>query len=121
MKTTIRLFFVLILTAFIFTVAAAESVTVSDLHAKRTELVGKQITITGKVTKVNNGIMHRNFLHVKDGTGSGKTGQAVFTSQQTAEVGDNIAVTGIVKIDIDFGMGYFYPTLIEEATIKPVK
>jgi len=121
MKMTIQLLFALILTAFISTAMAAESVTVADLHAKRAELAGKQITITGKVVKVNNSIMHRNFIHVQDGTGSGKKDRVVFTSQQTAEVGDTIAATGIVKLDIDFGMGYFYPTLVEEATLKPAK
>ena len=121
MKITIQFLFALVLTAFISTAVAAESVTVAELHAKRTELGGKQITVTGKVVKVNNGIMRRNFIHVQDGTGSGKTDRVIFTSRQTARVGDKIAATGTVKLNTDFGMGYFYPTLVEQATFKPAK
>ena len=71
-----------------------------------------------KVIKVNNGVMRRNFIHVQDGSGSGETANLIFTSQQTAVVGDKITVTGTVVLDTDFGMGYFYATLIEEATLE---
>lgn len=119
MKTAIRSLLALALTALISTAVMAQTVTVSDLHARRAELAGKQITITGTVVKVNNGIMRRNFIHVQDGTGSGETDRIIVTSQQTAEVGDMITATGIVSLDIDFGMGYFYPTLVEQATLEP--
>lgn len=121
MKLAIQPFFALVMMAMISTAVAAETVTVSDAHARRLELAGKQITITGTVIKVNNGVMKRNFIHVQDGTGSGDTDRLVFTSQQTAVVGDTITVTGTVALDIDFGMGYFYPTLIEQATLELAK
>jgi hypothetical protein len=121
MKTLINTLFALVFTSFTASAVAAESVTVADLHAKRTELVGGQIAITGNVIKVNNGIMNRNFIHVQDGTGSGETDRVIFTSQQTTEVGAKITATGTVKLDTDFGMGYFYPTLVEQATFEPAK
>lgn len=121
MKLAIQPFFALVMMAMISTAVAAETVTVSDAHARRLELAGKQITITGTVIKVNNGVMKRNFIHVQDGTGSGDTDRLVFTSQQTAVVGDTITVTGTVALDIDFGMGYFYSTLIEQATLELAK
>lgn len=121
MKTAVRSLLVLVLTALISTAVMAETVTVSDLHARRAELAGKQITITGTVVKVNNGIMRRNFIHLQDGTGSGETERIIVTSQQTAEVGDRITATGTVSLDIDFGMGYFYPTLVEQATLEPAE
>jgi len=121
MKITIQSLIALILTAFVSTAFAAEKVTVADVHAKRTALAGKEITITGKVIKVNNGIMRRNFIHVQDGTGSGQNSKVIFTSKQTANVGDEIAATGTVFLDIDFGMGYRYPTLVEQSTFAPAK
>lgn len=121
MKITIHSLSALLLAAFISTTVAAEDMTVADLHAKRTELSGKEITITGEVIKVNNGIMRRNFIHIQDGTGSGKMGSVTFTSQQTAKVGDKVEATGTVKLDTDFGMGYSYPILVEQATFKPAK
>lgn len=119
MKLRIQPLFALLLTAVFTTAVAAEDMTVSGVHAQRTELAGKQITITGEVIKVNNAVMRRNFIHVQDGTGSGDTDRLIFTSQQTAEVGDTITITGTVAIDTDFGMGYFYATLVEQATITP--
>ncbi len=121
MKLAIQPFLALVMMAMVSTAVAAETVTVSDAHARRLELAGKQITITGTVIKVNNGVMKRNFIHVQDGTGTGDTDRLVFTSQQTAVVGDTITVTGTVALDIDFGMGYFYPTLVEEATLELAK
>lgn len=99
----------------------AETMSVADVHAKRVELAGKQVTVTGKVIKVNNGIMRRNFIHVQDGTGSGKLDRVIFTSQQTANVGDKVTATGTLKLDTDFTMGYFYPTLVTTASITPIK
>lgn len=121
MKIAIQPLFALVMMAMISTAVAAETVTVSDAHARRLELAGKQITITGTVIKVNNSVMKRNFIHVQDGTGTGDTDRLVFTSQQTAVVGDTITVTGTVALDVDFGMGYFYPTLVEQATLELAK
>lgn len=121
MKRTIQPLFALVLAALLSTAVAAESISISEAHARRLELAGTQITVTGTVIKVNNGIMNRNFIHVQDGTGSGNTDRLVFTSEQTAVVGDVITATGTVALDIDFGMGYFYPTLIEQATLELAK
>ena len=108
----------MVLTALVSTAVFADVMNVSDVHAQRTDLAGKQITVTGKVIKVNNGVMRRIFIHVQDGSGSGDTANLIFTSQQTAVVGDKITATGTVVLDTDFGMGYFYATLVEEATLE---
>ena len=121
MKMPLNLLLSVLLTAAISPAMAADTMTVADLHAKRAALGGSQVTITGTVVKVNNGIMRRNFIHVQDGTGSGDTDRVIFTSAQTAKVGDKVAGTGTVKLDTDFGMGYFYPTLVEQATFMPAK
>ncbi|MBC8210102.1 MAG: hypothetical protein H8E21_03470 [Gammaproteobacteria bacterium] len=99
--------------------AMAEVMSVADIHAKRADLAGQQVSVTGKVVKVNNGIMRRNFLHVQDGTGSGTEESVIVTSQQTANVGDQVSVTGKLTLDTDFTMGYFYPTLVVDAVITP--
>ncbi|MEH6469782.1 MAG: hypothetical protein V7752_00915 [Halopseudomonas sp.] len=117
MKTSIKTLAALALSAIICTATAAESVSVADLHAQRTDLSGKQVSITGKVIKVNNGIMRRNFIHVQDDTSAGEFDRVIFTSQQTTQVGKTVTATGTVKLDTDFGMGYFYPTLVEESTL----
>ncbi len=104
---------------FISTLAFAGGATktVEQVHKEKTALEGQQVTITGNVVKVNNGIMRRNFVHVQDGTGGKDTNNLIITSAQTAKVGNNITATGIVVLGTDFGMGYMYPLLVEKSSI----
>ena len=69
------------------------------------------------MVKVNNGIMGRNWIHVQDGTGGANSNDLVITSKQTANVLDQVTITGVVAVNRDFGSGYAYPLLIEEASI----
>ncbi|HET9701054.1 MAG TPA: hypothetical protein VFP70_09050 [Burkholderiales bacterium] len=95
--------------------------TVAALHQDKAALSGKLVRVQGKVVKVNNGIMGRNFLHVQDGTGDQSSNDLTVTSKQTAVVGDQVTVTGRVVLNRDFGAGYTYPLLVEDASITPAK
>jgi len=119
MKPIVQSLVAALAVAVLTSAAAADTLTVADLHARRAELGGGQVSIAGTVVKVNNGIMRRNFIHVQDGTGSGDTDRVIFTSTQTAKVGDKVVATGTVNLDVDFGMGYRYPVLVEHATFSP--
>jgi hypothetical protein len=102
---------------------AADVKTVAAINKDNATLVGKTISAQGKVVKVNNGIMGRNFVHVQDGTGDAKTNtnNLIITSKQTAQVGDQVTISGVVVLNRDFGSGYMYPLLIEDATIAAKK
>lgn len=121
MKTIAKTLAALTLGALISSAAIADSMSVADLHTNRIKLADKQISITGKVIKVNNGIMRRNFIHVQDETRAGEIDRVIFTSQQTVKVGDTVTATGTVELDTDFGMGYFYPTLVGKSTFETAK
>lgn len=95
--------------------------TVAALHQEKATLAGQTVQVQGKVVKVNNGIMGRNFLHVQDGTGDANSNDLTVTSKETAAVGDRVTVTGRVVVDRDFGSGYSYPLLVEEASISAAK
>jgi hypothetical protein len=108
-----------------FNAGAADAAvkTVAAIYKDKATLAGKTVSAQGKVVKVNNGIMGRNFVHVQDGTGDAKaiTNNLVVTSKQTAAVGDQVTISGIVVLNRDFGSGYSYPLLIEEATVTVKK
>lgn len=105
-----------------FAASAAEPVkTVAAIYKDKAALAGKTVSAQGKVVKVNNGIMGRNFVHVQDGTGDASTNNLVVTSKQTANVGDQVRISGVVVVNRDFGAGYTYPLLIEEASISSAK
>jgi len=103
---------------FGFAHAGDTTKTVEAVNIEKAALSGQTVIIHGHVTKVNNGIMQRNFIHLEDGTGSGDTAHLIVTSAETAKVGDNVVITGTVVLDTDFGFGYLYPLLVEKATIK---
>jgi hypothetical protein len=92
--------------------------TIASINQNKASLAGKTVKATGKVVKVNNGIMGRNFLHIQDGSGDATTGDLTITSQQTAKLGDQISISGVAAVNRDFGSGYLYPMLIEDATIS---
>lgn len=102
---------------------AADSLSksIASINKDKDALSGQQVTFQGKVVKVNNGIMQRNFIHVQDDTGATETNKLIATSNQTAALNQNIKVTGKVTLNRDFGMGYSYPLLIEDASITPAQ
>lgn len=103
--------------------AADEAVhkTVSAIHQERAELANQMVRVEGRIVKVNNMILDRNFLHLKDGTGEEGTDNLTVTSQQTANVGDRVVITGRLTLNKEFGAGYAYPVLLEEAAITPAE
>ncbi len=119
---------ILIALISLFTLAAAQAgeqikVSVESLYKDKAALNGKMVQLQGKIVKVNNGIMGRNFLHLQDGSGSEAAGNndLTVTSHETAEVGDEVTVLGIVVLDHDFGSGYRYPLMVEEGVITKKK
>ena len=96
---------------------APGGITVAKVFDDKAALAGKPVVIRGKVMKVNNGILGRNWIHLQDGTGSTGTNDLMVTSSATATVGDIVVVRGKVAVDQDFGGGYKYAVLVEDATI----
>lgn len=95
--------------------------TVAEIFAAKDRLAGKPIVLRGKVVKVNNGILGRNWIHVQDGTGGAGTNDLVVTmpTAVTATLGSVVVLRGTVAINKDFGAGYTYGVLVEDATIAP--
>ena len=94
----------------------AGSLSVKEAWEKRAELNGKSITIRAKVVKASSGILNRNWVHLQDGTGEeNEVGRIVFTSNELPKVGDVVTATGVVSVDKNFGSGYIYKIIVEEA------
>lgn len=96
----------------------AGGTTVERIFKDSKSMSGKTVKIKGKVVKVNKGIMNRNWIHIQDGTEFGENYDLMVTSNDLANVGDIIIVDGKVSVDKDFGAGYIYKVMIEEAVIK---
>lgn len=92
---------------------------VSETYEKAGKLDKKPVVVRGKVVKVSRGIMGKNWVHLRDGSGdSGKgTNNLVVTTQDEPKVGDVVTAKGILFKDKDFGAGYKYKVIVEEATV----
>ena len=99
----------------------ANARTVAEVVAKAVELKGKQVRVRGKIVKYNPGIMGKNWIHLRDGSGlaADGTNDVLVTTVAPAKIGDVVTVTGVVHTDKDLGSGYTYKVLIEEATLQP--
>ena len=91
--------------------------TIADVYKNKQSLNGKTVKVKGKVVKFNSGIMNRNWVHIQDGTDNNGDFDLLITSDETVKVGDIIVAEGKLAIDKDFGAGYFYPVVVEEAKI----
>lgn len=95
-------------------------VSVADVWTQRKSLTGRPITVRGTIVKVNTGIMGRNWFHLQDGSGSAEAGthDLTVTTDAVVEVGQVVTVTGMLATDKDFGAGYSYAVILENATVK---
>ena len=94
-----------------------EGKTVEEICTASTKLAGKSVKFRGKVVKYNANIMGRNWLHIQDGTGSAGSNDLLVTSTGVAKAGDTVLIEGKVGIDKDFGAGYKYKVLVEDAKV----
>jgi len=97
------------------------SYTVAEIFSKAAELNGKTVVVRGKIMKVSPNIMGRNWIHIQDGTGSPDENThdlVITTSQEPSADWDIITMEGVLAADKDFGSGYTYAVLIEDANLK---
>jgi hypothetical protein len=94
--------------------------TIAETWAKRNDLQDKPVVIRGKVVKFLGGIMGKNWIHLRDGSGSRAQGNddITVTTQEVAKVGDVVTISGTVRVDKDFGAGYRYPVIVEDARVE---
>lgn len=96
----------------------ANAHTVAEIVSRAAVLKDKQVLVRGKVVKYNPGIMGKNWIHLRDGSGTEANNDILVTTLNQANVGDVVTVKGIVRNDKDFGAGYSYKVLIEDATLQ---
>jgi len=94
----------------------AGAATVAEIFAKKATLKEKSVIVRGKVVKVMPGIMGKNWLHLRDGSGSDdkKDNDLTVTTDDVATVGSEVLVQGTVHTDKDLGSGYNFSVIVED-------
>jgi hypothetical protein len=67
--------------------------------------------------KYNPEVMGKNWLHIQDGSGNTGNNDLTVTTSSRAKIGDMVLVTGKLSADRDFGGGYQYSLIIEDAKV----
>jgi hypothetical protein len=94
--------------------------TVAEVVTGKAGLKDKTVLVHGQVVKASTGILGKNWLHLRDGSGSAAAGthDVLVTTLDNAAVGDIVNARGKVRTDVDLGSGYAYAVLIEDASLR---
>lgn len=90
---------------------------IAELYANSESYSNKETKIKGQVTKVNTAIMGRNWVHIQDGSEHDGKFDLTVTTQANVKVGDIVVFEGIINLNKDFGAGYIYDLIMEEAKL----
>jgi hypothetical protein len=90
---------------------------IAEVIDQSSKLVGQQVQVTGRVTKVNPDIMDRNWIHLQDG--SMDDFDFVVTSEMLVPLGSVVTLKGKLSVHRDFGAGYRYDVILENGQILP--
>ena len=101
--------------------SGANARTVAEVMTRSAALKDKPVLVRGKVVKYNQGIMGKNWIHLRDGSGSPADGSndVLFTTTEQVKLGDVVTLKGLVRLDRDLGSGYVYKVIVEDATLQP--
>lgn len=91
---------------------------ISDIFSKKDDFSGKEVTVKGKVAKFNQNIMGKNWIHIQDGSEFEGDFDLTLTSSEVVSVGQIIEVSGTIALNKDFGAGYSYDVIMEDAKIE---
>jgi len=96
------------------------SYSVAECFEQAKELNAKTIRVRGKVMKVSRMIMGKNWVHIQDGTGNPLNNQhdLVVTTEEDPADGTVVTAEGVLSANRDFGAGYKYEVIIENAKVE---
>jgi hypothetical protein len=99
--------------------AGADAQTVAEIWARKASLEGKTVTVRGVVVKANDGVMGKNWIHLQDGSGEAGQGtnDITVTTLDRAAKGTTVTIRGTVRTNRDFGAGYAYAVMVEDARV----
>lgn len=89
------------------------AIKLKELITNADNYVGKAVRISGKCVKINPMIMGRNWVHVQDE--SGAEFDLTVTTNEQIQLGQMVNMEGILAVNKDFGAGYFYKVIVENA------
>ena len=100
---------------------AKGGISISDLFKNPSGYAGKTVRIRGIVVKYNKEIMKKNWVHIQDGTEYSGSYDLTVTTADSVNVGNIVTFTGIINLNKDFGYGYSYDVIMEDAKSSDIE
>lgn len=94
--------------------------TIAEILAGKQALAGKTVKVRGQVSKYTAGVLGKNWLHIRD---SSSDQDITVTTDATTKLDDIVLAEGRLILDKDYGYGYIYEVVIEDAkvAVEPAK
>ena len=96
-------------------------ITLANIFEKRDEFAAEEFEIRGLVVKINKQVMGKNWIHIQDGTDFNGQFDLTITSQDLPEMNDEVTFKGKLSVNKDFGSGYRYDVILEDAVLMNKK
>ena len=91
------------------------SASIAEILADPDRFEDRNVSLRGKIMKVNNNIMGKNWVHIRD---SSTLDDLTITTKAVVDLEDIVVVEGKLTLDKDFGYGYVYPLIVEDASVN---
>jgi uncharacterized membrane protein YcgQ (UPF0703/DUF1980 family) len=92
-------------------------ITIAQLYKDKENYAGKKVKVKGKVVKINEQVMGKNWIHIQDGTGDADSFDLTVTTLDGMKMDDVVTFEGTISLKKDFGYGYFYEVIMEDAAL----
>lgn len=93
-------------------------ISIAELYKNRDKYANKKVIVKGKVAKVNNEVMDKNWVHLQDGTTDSGNFDLTVTTLESVKVNDIVEFEGTIILNKDFGAGYVYEVIMEGGIIR---
>jgi hypothetical protein len=92
--------------------------TIADIFDNPEAFKNREVKVKGQVVKISKNIMKRNWIHIQDGTQSGQHYDLTITTRESVNfsIGEVVTFTGTLSVNKDFGAGYIYDAIVEDAS-----
>jgi len=94
---------------------AKDGLTIAEIIAGKKDLSGKTVKVRGQITKFTANVMGKNWIHIIDGS---TDKDLTVVTKDNAEIGQIAVIEGNIVLDKDFGYGYFYELLVDNASVS---
>ena len=91
---------------------------VLEIYKQKDSLKDQTVLVRGKVVKYTKDVLHRDWIHIRDNS---TNNNLAVTTKDKVDLGDIVLIEGKLNLNSDFGYGYVYDVIVEDAKVAVEK